>query len=1217
MQKKLSKFLRGFLTSLLMGVICLGLSVFGGCKEVLEDTKPSADEIYASVSPSVFFVCVDLGNGLVAGGSAFFIDNNGTAVTNFHVIEGAISATATLFDGQECEVTKVLGMDSDSDLVVIKVDVASSKPVKIGNSNLVKTGDKVYAIGYPEAFKVGIESSTFTDGIISKNSFTIGGSQYIQTNVDITHGNSGGVLLNDNGEAIGITTGQIDISGVDYMNLALPINNVSKIDKTEYDCSLQEFVNRSQKHTVKFFDYDKLYTTQSIFHGKCAREETISTPKTGYQFGGWSADRHGTQLFDFTTPIQKDIALYAVWQPNTYQVVFRCEEDGVTGATEKITATYGRSFKLPECGFAREGYLFAGWKYDGKLYQAGDRQFNLTDEQGKEVVFTAEWKEIVYYTVEFNNTMSGAEGSLPQNINAESGTSFRLPTATLKGKGFNLVGWEYNGKAYAFGESVSDLTETQNGEVVFNTRWERIVYPITFDYNLPKYYVNATTTVAYDSNLQLPEIYEGNNLGYDFEGWEYNGKLYKNDLVIENFYSPNSAETIVAKWTPHTYQLTYIYVKSDVEFETKTEQITYGTGYRLPVELDGFTKEGHKIVGWKHGETTFTAGAEFKPVKENNTQFELYAQMGPISFQYICLDIYGNEFIGYNSNEVKGTCHYGDDFTEKVNRYINLQGKRYLRFNGYMACSYKILDENKNVYTGDVRYICKNDGATVYILPDWQETYYNLRFENMDPTESQIEVITVKYTQVFTLESLSKPGFVFKGWQMGAITDSDDPIYPAGTELSRLAEGHMDKQATLPLITFHAVWEPNSYTIRYDGNGAQIGTMADQHAGANEKVNLAKNVFKKSGSIFGGWLWGDVVLEDEAALIYTPVNDGELVVLKAYWINPLAGQGTKSNPYLISSYQDLYKVHFMVESSTEAASAYYSLTCDVDCAENPLYAIGTASKPFKGVFLGKQHKILNARFKTKDGHSELGLFGYVKDGQISGVGIVNYQISATQGYICAPLVCDYRSSYALENCYADGEIVLSVNEEEGTVYAGGLVGNLRADIVNCRAGGEISFCYDLQLDYSKYYYVGGLISVYDRYATSSTSDLMAENCYADVDISITKISEQVCPSVYVGGFCGKAGPQTFNNCVAKGDLYSEINCHARMGRFVGMDHVTTYKNCCVSSESTVSLVWSEKQLPTGVKEQTEEKLCSITYLRANLLFYSWKEENGKILLSWE
>jgi hypothetical protein len=236
-----------------------------------------------------------------------------------------------------------------------------------------------------------------------------------------------------------------------------------------------------------------------------------------------------------------------VWKANTYDVVFCSEEKGVTGTTEKITATYDCAFTLPECGFKREGYFFIGWKYDGELYQAGDTQINLTHIHAKEIVFTAEWEQIFYYTVQFKNTLSGAEGELPQNISAVAGTPFQLPVAVLTAKGFRLVGWEYNGTAYAFEESVYCLTNIPNGEVVMNTRWERIVYPITFDYNLPEYYRNTTTSVAYQGNLNLPEILEEDHYGYDFDGWYYNGTLYKDVQVIENFYSDSVSDAPLAK----------------------------------------------------------------------------------------------------------------------------------------------------------------------------------------------------------------------------------------------------------------------------------------------------------------------------------------------------------------------------------------------------------------------------------------------------------------------------------------------------------------------------------------------------------------------------------------------------------------------------------------------------------------------------------------------
>ncbi len=106
----------------------------------------------------------------------------------------------------------------------------------------------------------------------------------------------------------------------------------------------------------------------------------------------------------------------------------------------------------------------------------------------------------------------------------------------------------------------------------------------------------------------------------------------------------------------------------------------------------------------------------------------------------------------------------------------------------------------------------------------------------------------------------------------------------------------------------------------------------------------------------------------------------------------------------------------------------------------------------------------------------------------------------------------------------------------------------------------------------------------------------------------------------MGGFVGYTGRHTFKNCVAKGDLYSEIyDVVFNRGRFVGGEYRPTYKNCLVSSDSSVMLEGAEKMLPTGVAEQTEQQLNSLTYLEEYLGFDRdlWKEVNGKIYLFWE
>jgi S1-C subfamily serine protease len=145
-------------------------------------------------------------------GSGFVWDQNGNIVTNNHVISGADKIEVTFSDGTTFPATLV-GADPDSDLAVIKVDIDSSKlhPVQMGDSNAVKVGQLAIAIGNP----FGLEG-TMTTGIISAmgrslpanevaaQSYTI--PDIIQTDAPINPGNSGGVLVNAQGQVLGVTS---------------------------------------------------------------------------------------------------------------------------------------------------------------------------------------------------------------------------------------------------------------------------------------------------------------------------------------------------------------------------------------------------------------------------------------------------------------------------------------------------------------------------------------------------------------------------------------------------------------------------------------------------------------------------------------------------------------------------------------------------------------------------------------------------------------------------------------------------------------------------------------------------------------------------------------------------------------------------------------------------------------------------------------------------
>jgi putative serine protease PepD len=167
-------------------------------------------------------------------GSGFVIDKAGHVVTNFHVVQGA-SLIQVSFSNNERFKAKVVGVDPSTDVAVLKVNVKSRalKTLTLGNSDSVRVGDQVIAIGNP----FGLDRSV-TAGIVSAvqrriespNNLSI--AHVIQTDAALNHGNSGGPLLNAQGEVIGVNA-QIETGGQTQGNVgigfAIPINTVRDV----------------------------------------------------------------------------------------------------------------------------------------------------------------------------------------------------------------------------------------------------------------------------------------------------------------------------------------------------------------------------------------------------------------------------------------------------------------------------------------------------------------------------------------------------------------------------------------------------------------------------------------------------------------------------------------------------------------------------------------------------------------------------------------------------------------------------------------------------------------------------------------------------------------------------------------------------------------------------------------------------------------------------
>ena len=217
-------------------------------RPVIQDMPGSLNPLYEQVDPGVVSIQVSTGQagptGFVAG-SGFILDAQGHIATNHHVVEGSQQVVVTFFNGLEAR-ADVIGNDPDSDLAIIKVESlpAEAHPLTLGDSDAVKVGDRVVAIGNP----FGLEN-TMTSGIVSAVGRLIpsGFTQFsipksIQTDAAINPGNSGGPLIDMNGEVIGVNaqiqTGS-QTGGNEGVGFAIPSNILSLvapslIDKGSY-----------------------------------------------------------------------------------------------------------------------------------------------------------------------------------------------------------------------------------------------------------------------------------------------------------------------------------------------------------------------------------------------------------------------------------------------------------------------------------------------------------------------------------------------------------------------------------------------------------------------------------------------------------------------------------------------------------------------------------------------------------------------------------------------------------------------------------------------------------------------------------------------------------------------------------------------------------------------------------------------------------------------
>ena len=212
---------------LLMSFIVSFGAMDAGIAKTYEPDEEINITVYERINPAIVAIDAQTSDGISAG-TGCIVSSDGLILTGSHVVDDSNSIEVTMSNGQVYKAELISKMGKNKDLALIKISPkVKLQTIKFGDSQDIKVGQKVLAIGNPFGF-----SGTLTQGIISRIDYT---KNKIQTDAAINPGCSGGPLLNSSGEVIGINQSiynpDNNISNIG-IGFAIPINDAKKFIET-------------------------------------------------------------------------------------------------------------------------------------------------------------------------------------------------------------------------------------------------------------------------------------------------------------------------------------------------------------------------------------------------------------------------------------------------------------------------------------------------------------------------------------------------------------------------------------------------------------------------------------------------------------------------------------------------------------------------------------------------------------------------------------------------------------------------------------------------------------------------------------------------------------------------------------------------------------------------------------------------------------------------
>ena len=621
------------------------------------------------------------------------------------------------------------------------------------------------------------------------------------------------------------------------------------------------------------------------------------------------------------------------------------------------------------------GVTLAGWHNDGKWYKNkqgigvnyifGSIQQNLGGATSSNIVnLYLKWAPNIYKVVyepnkPFNASNNVTGTIIGRDLDRNDLTNASMYTYDVSGtlaknmytlKGWKFTGWDTkadgSGKEYIDRAEVKNLTTENNSVVHLYAQWKPIQYYVRYNSNGG---IGNTTKqqLTYDSASTL------NPCTFTREGYHFdNTKTWNTDADMKGNYYNNKQtgvfnfkdnqggiQDLYVNWIENQYTITYH--KNDGSTE-KTVSGPFNYTENVTIAGCGFNKTGHEFTYWstnKDGSgTRYDAGYSYvKLISENGGNLDLYANWKTQKYDLI-INPKDTCYTGSSVPTYKGSSsnviitkglEYGKDFNHEIGKAQN---------EGYNLTDYKlsgndaqtIYDKEGNAVASSYWDIAESGNSLVYsyigttdlnVNAHWSPIHYTVTY-NPNGGNGTIEDMNCEYDKSYTLsggQAYNKVGYHLIGWSTDSnksyksfnVSDKDSFNLNQGVKNITSADNSVFK--------LYAVWAPNTYTVKFIGNGTNVlGTMNNQSFTYDEEQNLLKNQYKKPKYLFCGWNTkadgsglkvnevnkDNLLYADEEKVLNLTTKNNETVNLYAQWksatytitYDPNGGEVEKETP---------------------------------------------------------------------------------------------------------------------------------------------------------------------------------------------------------------------------------------------------------------------------------------------------------------------------------